>query len=117
MNAFGDYLLDRSITLQLHAGSGVAGPVLVSRTLDAAALIGGGRVGQGLIDLSLSNPAGPRAGFTTQANQASSALAPLSRSLRRHARMVSRVPWIFDLVYGSVRTAVDRFGRLTAFAP
>jgi hypothetical protein len=40
MNGFGDYLLDRDITLHLHAGSGVAGPVLASRTLDAAGLIG-----------------------------------------------------------------------------
>ena len=40
MNAFGDYLLDRNITLQLRQGSGMAGPLLASRTVDAAAVIG-----------------------------------------------------------------------------
>lgn len=41
MNAFGDYLLDRNVTLTLRSGSGFDGATLATRTVDTAAALGG----------------------------------------------------------------------------
>jgi hypothetical protein len=40
MNAFGDYLLDRNVTLTLRSGSGFDGATLATRTVDTAAALG-----------------------------------------------------------------------------
>jgi hypothetical protein len=41
MNAFGDFLADRRITLALREGEGVLGSVLATSTVDAASALGG----------------------------------------------------------------------------